>query len=187
MLPFAPSDTLFKPRTMVIRPLTISDAAPYRTLRLRAMREHAEAFTSSYEEEQRKPVQYTAQRLDSASPARYWGAFVADAAGGEDTMVGCVGLDREQRIKAHHKATVIGMYVAPEYARRGVARALLEALLVHARSTDLSLLVLTVTQGNTAAETLYGDVGFQLYGVEPNAIKVGAQYFAKNQMFMSLV
>lgn len=176
MLPPAPSDTPLKPRTMVIRPLTVSDAAPYRTLRLRAMREHAEAFTSSYEEEQRKPVQYTAQRLDSASPARYWGAFVADAAGGEDTMVGCVGLDREQRIKAHHKATVIGMYVAPEYARRGVARALLEALLV-----------LTVTQGNTAAETLYGDVGFQSYGVKPNAIKVGAQYFAKNQMFMSLV
>ena len=57
MLPFAPSDTLFKPRTMVIRPLTVSDAAPYRTLRLRAMREHAEAFTSSYEEEERRAGQ----------------------------------------------------------------------------------------------------------------------------------
>ena len=112
---------------------------------------------------------------------------MADAKGGEDTMVGCVGLDREQRIKAHHKATIIGMYVAPEYARRGVARALLEALLAHARSTDLSLLVLTVTQGNTAAETLYRDVGFQSYGVEPNAIKVGAQYFAKSALMARLL
>ena len=171
---------------MLIRPLTVSDAASYRTLRLRAMREHPEAFTSSYEEEQLKPVHYTAQRLGSDSPACYWGAFVADAEGGEDTIVGCVGLEREQRLKSRHKATVIGMYVAPEYARRGVARDLLEALLAHARSTDLSLLVLTVTQGNAAAETLYLDTGFQSYGVEPNAIKVGAQYFAKNQMFMSL-
>lgn len=172
---------------MLIRPLTASDAAAYRTLRLRALREHPEAFTSSFEEEQLKVLTLTEQRLSTDSPARYWGAFVPDTETGGIKLVGSVGLEREQRLKARHKAVVIGMYVAPEQARRGLGRALLEALLAHARASDLTLLGLSVTQGNTSAGQLYLNLGFQSCGVEPNAIKVGTQYFAKEQMFLSLV
>ncbi len=163
-----------------VRRLQSSDAVAYRALRLRAFREHPEAFTSSYEEEVLKPVAYSEQRLAGTSAARFWGAFV------DGVLVGTVGLDREQRIKNRHKAVVIGMYVAPEVARRGAGRALLEALMADARASDLEVLVLTVTRGNAGAEKLYVDAGFKSFGIEPRAIKVQNQHFDKNHMFLAL-
>jgi ribosomal protein S18 acetylase RimI-like enzyme len=165
---------------MQIRRLGPADASEYRELRLRAFLEHPEAFTSSYEEEVLKPVAYSEQRLAATSPGRFWGAFV------EGVLVGTVGLDRELRIKNRHKAVVIGMYVAPEVARRGVGRVLMEALMADALASDLELLVLTVTQGNAGAERLYVDMGFKSFGIEPRAIKVQNQYFNKNHMFLAL-
>ena len=40
---------------------------------------------------------------------------------------GVVGLAREARAKNRHKAVVFGMYVAPEFARRGIGAALIRA------------------------------------------------------------
>jgi GNAT superfamily N-acetyltransferase len=165
---------------MQIRRLLNSDAAEYRALRLRALHDHPEAFRSSYEEEVLKPLSISEQRLDDTSPVRFWGAFV------DSKLVGTVGLDREQRLKVQHKALVIGMYVAPEYARRGIAHALLHILLADARTSHLELLVLTVTDGNRDAERLYLDTGFVSWGIEPGAIKVQNQRFSKNHMFLQL-
>ncbi len=163
-----------------VRRLTASDAPGYRALRLRALHDHPEAFTSSHEEEARKPLATSEQRLSDTTSASFWGAFV------DGLLVGSVGLEREQRLKARHKALVIGMYVAPEYARRGIGRALLEHLLAQARASDLALLVLTVTQGNEGAQRLYLDTGFVSYGIEPGAIKVENRLFDKNHMFLQL-
>jgi ribosomal protein S18 acetylase RimI-like enzyme len=165
---------------MQIRRLLSSDAAEYRALRLRALHDHPEAFTSSYEEEMLKPLASSEQRLDGTSPVRFWGAFV------DGMLVGTVGLDREQRLKVRYKAHVVGMYVAPEYAQRGIAHALLNTLLADARASHLELLVLTVTSGNQGAERLYLDAGFVSWGIEPGAIKVENQRFSKNHMFLQL-
>ncbi|SFC28726.1 Protein N-acetyltransferase, RimJ/RimL family [Polaromonas sp. OV174] len=172
---------------MSIRRLTPSDAVPYRALRLRSFHDHPEAFTSSYEEASLQPLAYSQKRLAATSSAQFWGAFVHDQRTAAEQLVGCVGLDREQRIKSRHKAVVIGMYVAPEHARRGLARALLDALLTEARASDLELLVLTVTRGNREAEALYLRAGFVPYGIEPGAIKIGHQRFDKQHMFLQLV
>ncbi len=169
-----------KSSELLIRRLTPADVAPYRALRLRALREHAEAFTSSYEEESLRPESAAAQRLADTSSARFWGAFV------DGVLAGTVGLDFEQRLKARHKATVVGMFVAPEFSRRGIARALLESLLNEARSSQLEMVTLTVTDGNHGAEQLYLDAGFVSYGMEPRAIRVQNHYFAKNHMVINL-
>jgi ribosomal protein S18 acetylase RimI-like enzyme len=163
---------------MDVRRLTPADAAAYRALRLRALREHPEAFTSSYEEECERPPEQAEERLRHG--AAFWGAFV------DAQLVGMVGLDREQRVKNRHKATVVAMYVAPEFARRGAGHALMRSLVAHARETGLELLVLTVTHGNDEARNLYERVGFSSFGIEPNAIKVGARAYAKNHMAMAL-
>jgi RimJ/RimL family protein N-acetyltransferase len=169
-----------KSSDLQIRRLLSSDAAEYRTLRLRALRDHPEAFTSSYEEEVLKPLANSEQRLGDTSPVRFWGAFI------DGKLVGTVGLEREQRLKVQHKAMVIGMYVATEYARRGIAQALLGTLLTDARASQLELLVLTVTSGNQGAERLYLNAGFVSWGIEPGAIKVQHQRFSKNHMFLQL-
>jgi ribosomal protein S18 acetylase RimI-like enzyme len=97
-----------------------------------------------------------------------------------------VGLDRETRAKSHHKATLVGMYVEPEFGGRGVGRALVDALLAEARADGLELIVLTVTDGNAKAVQLYERCGFRSFGVEPHAIKVNGKGYGKNHMYLLL-
>lgn len=162
---------------MQIRRLTPADATLYRSLRLRALHDHPDAFTSSYEEDRAQPVEAAAARLAAHA---FWGAYQGNE------LYGFVGLEREARPKNRHKATVVGMYVAPEVAGQGVARALLEALLAHARAEGLASLVLTVTEGNARARRLYEDAGFRSFGIEPDALRVHGRSFAKNHMHLDL-
>lgn len=164
---------------MDIRRLDPADAPAYRALRLRALQEHPEAFTSSHEEDAAQPPEQAAQRL-AAPQQRFWGAFEDGA------LLGIVGLERKPRAKERHKATVVGMYVAPEHSGRGIGRELLQALLADARAQGLEQLVLTVTQGNGSAMQLYERAGFRSFGVEPRAIKVDGRFFAKNHMALAL-
>ena len=164
---------------MEVRRLAIADGPEYRALRLRALREHPDAFTSSYEEDAPQPLQVTFARLASPLYA-FWGAFQR----GE--MCGMVGLEHERRAKNRHKGVVIGMYVTPERAGQGVGRALLQALLAHARSEGVQSLVLTVTEGNAHAQRLYTGAGFRSFGIEPDAIRIAGQSFAKNHMHLDL-
>ncbi len=162
---------------MLVRRLIPADATLYRSLRLRALREHPDAFTSSWEDDREQPVEAAAARLAKHA---FWGAYEA----GE--LYGFVGLERETRAKNSHKASVVGMYVAPEVAGRGAGRALLAALLAHARADGLQSLVLTVTQGNAAATHLYESVGFRSFGIEPDAIRVAGRSYGKNHMHLDL-
>lgn len=164
---------------MQVRRLAPADVDAYRALRLRALREHPEAFTSSYEEDAAQPPEWTRQRLASPSFAG-WGAFEAAA------LFGMVGLERERRAKNRHKATVVGMYVAPEAAGHGVGRALLDVLVAHARAEGVASLVLTVTVGNEPARRLYQGAGFRSFGIEPDAIRVEGRAHAKNHMYLEL-
>ena len=166
---------------MEVRRLGPADAAMHRGVRLRGLREHPDAFTSSYEEEAAKPLAATEARLAPDADGRMWGAFVDGA------LVGTIGLLREQRAKNRHKCDVFGMYVAPEHTRRGVGKALLSFAIGVARNEPgLEQLVLTVTDTNVIARTLYEKVGFRSFGVEPRAIRVGDRYLDKNHMILFL-
>ena len=170
-----------KSSDIAIRRLTPEDAADYRALRLRGRKEHPDAFTSSYEETVTKPLASTLERLRAEGPEAVYGAFV------DGELVGVVGLAREPREKNRHKATVFGMYVAPEQARRGVGSALLHYVVDEAMRQDgVAQVVLTVTETNAAARTLYETFGFRSFGVEPRAIRVGDSYFDKNHMIFFL-
>ena len=159
--------------------MTPADAAAHRALRLRMLAEHPDAFTSSHDEESLRPLEDTAKRLSGANH-KCWGAWDADRLGG------MIGLEREARAKNRHKATVVGMYVVPELAGRGVGRLLLDEVTAQARRDGIELLVLTVTHGNERAATLYERAGFRSFGIEPRAIKVGGRYFDKNHMVLDL-
>ncbi len=166
---------------MTVRQLTTADAAAFRALRLRALKEHPEAFTSSFEEDMPKPLDVTQRRIAPESGNAFWGAFVDGA------MCGIIGLAREQRIKNRHKGDVVSMYVAPEFGRRGLAAALLDALIDYARDVwHLEQLVLTVTATNAGAIALYRAKGFASFGREPRAIQVDGDYFDKEHLVLFL-
>jgi ribosomal protein S18 acetylase RimI-like enzyme len=163
-----------------VRRLTTADAAAFRELRLRALKEHADAFTSSYDEDAHKAQSATEQRIAGESNV-FWGAFI------DGEIRGMVGLTREARAKNRHKGHVVAMYVAPEVGRRGLGKALLQALIDYARDAgELEQLVLTVTRANHAASELYRAAGFRTFGVEPRALKVDGEYFDKEHMILFL-
>lgn len=170
--------------TRSIRGLRPDDAPAYRALRLRALAEHPEAFTSSAEDEADKPLAWSAQRL-GADAARPHDFFIGAFHGGP--LVGMVGLQGRYRPKECHNATVVGLFVAPEAAGQGLGWALMQALLARARALPgLVQLDLTVTEGNPRAQGLYARCGFAVWGVLPRAIRVDGRDHAKVHMVMAL-
>jgi ribosomal protein S18 acetylase RimI-like enzyme len=166
---------------MNVRRLNIADATAFRALRLRCLKAHPDAFTSSYEEDVLQTVEVVEQRLADASGNTFWGAFQ------DGELQGIIGLTREARAKNRHKGHVIAMFVAPESRRHGFGRALLRAVIDHARDAiNLEQLVLTVTSTNAAAIALYRTTGFGTFGVEPRAIQVDGEYFDKEHMILFL-
>ena len=128
---------------MNIRQLAANDAPVYQPLRLRALREHPEAFGSSLEDEQLLPLEQVARRLDDTS-----GNSVSFGAWSDCQLVGIVSLFRSPRLKTRHKALLGGMYVAPEARGNSVGKALLEHTLSYARTMGgLEDVTLAVTVG----------------------------------------
>ena len=170
--------------TAVIRTLAPDDATAYRALRLRALADHPDAFTSGVEEEAARPLAWSQQRLtpDDKRPHDFFiGAFE-----GVD-LLGMVGVAGRYRPKERHNAKVVGMYVAPELAGQGAGMALMDELLRRARSfPELLQLDLTVTAGNERAQGIYARCGFTVYGVLPDAIRVDGRFHAKVHMVLRL-
>lgn len=166
---------------MEIRQLTVENAEEYRTLRLRALREEPEAFGSSWEEENERPLEQTIARLQ-ASDVTAFGGF-------DDTgkLVGMVRLWRQDGIKTQHKANIISMYVAPEARGRGLGRLLLNAAIACAREiSGVEQLMLSVVTANTAARNLYLTAGFETFALEPKALKLGDRYLDEEHMLLFL-
>jgi RimJ/RimL family protein N-acetyltransferase len=157
---------------LLVRQLGPADRDAYFQLRLRGLKAHPESFGQSYEE----AVAKGAARPDAMLQAEgdfLLGAYASDNA----PLIGVVGLVRNQRDKERHKASVVGMYVAPEAAGRGVGRALLNELLARAAQIkDLRQIQLMVSSRNEAARRLYESLGFRKYGCEIDALNVGGVF-----------
>ncbi len=150
---------------------------------LEAYERHPDAFTSSVSERAALPMSWWESRLSEEQQASdvVFGAF------DEHRLVGVAGLSFETREKAHHKATLFGMYVPSEFRQRGVGRELVMAALEHAKSRSrVKLVQLTVTHGNAAAQALYERCGFIQFGLEPFAVAVGEEFVSKVHMWCNL-
>jgi ribosomal protein S18 acetylase RimI-like enzyme len=166
-----------------IRCLTEPDVPSFRDLRLFALQESPTAFCSSYEQETRWPLADFAKKVltPNEPDSRMFGAFTA-----EGRLAGMLGLLRDPRPKRAHIATLWTMYVHPEFRGQGVGAALIDESLTYARRLGLRLLILTVTDGNTAARALYAARGFQRFGLEPDALLVGGQLYDQEHMALRL-
>lgn len=169
---------------MEIRELTEADAAPYRALRLRALREDPEGFGTTYEEAAARPLDHTASRLRATAESDddvTLGAFAGNM------LIGMVTLIREEGAKDRHKAMIFAMYVAAEERGRGVGRALMEAAIAHARQiAGLEQLHLAAVTTNAPARHLYRALGFVPYGTELRALKQGDHYWDEELLALRL-
>lgn len=151
---------------IVIRPLTPEDAADYRAIRLDALHRAPEAFGSTYAAEVGRSVEAFAERLATSTVL---GAYDGTR------VVGMAGFQRHTGAKHAHKGFVWGFYVAPEVRGRGVGVALLDGIAAAATGV-VEQLTLSVVQTNAAALALYERCGFNVYGIEPRALKSAAGY-----------
>ena len=101
-------------------------------------------------------------------------------------LCGVAGLSVGAREKEAHKATLFGMYVPPTCRGQGIGAQLVQAVLYEARARQVRLVQLTVTRGNAAAERLYAAKGFEVFGVEPMALRLGELFWDKVHMWRAL-
>jgi ribosomal protein S18 acetylase RimI-like enzyme len=150
---------------------------------LEAYAQHPDAFTSSVAERAQLPLSWWEERLtEGLAPKELVFGCIA-----KGEISGVAGLSFESREKARHKATLFGMYVPTRFRKLGLGSRLVLHALAYARARPGVLVVqLTVTNGNTAAQSLYERHRFVQFGLEPLAIAVGPDFVAKSHMWCNL-
>jgi len=158
-----------------IRRLESQDVAAYRELRLEGLTNHPEAFGASWDDEIEQPDSWWTGRLESNT---IFGGSIDGS-----PLLGVAGFYVPGAAKQRHKGILWGMYVRPAARGTGLAAALLQRVIEQARPL-VEEIRLTVMASNTAAHRLYSAAGFEPYGLERRALKVGDDYY--DDMLMAL-
>ncbi len=165
---------------MMTRVLTTRDVEAYRTLRLEALTLEPTAFASSAEDFEKESGTSIAKRLQ----AEEFGNFTLGAFD-KEKLVGIATFFVEPKVKTAHKGHVFGMYVTPEARGKGVAKLLLQALIERAKTyPNVKKLNLSVMTTQQAAKKLYTSLGFEVYGLERKALKLGEDYIDAEDMVL---
>lgn len=129
----------------------------YRDLRLRALQEDPQAFSSTYEENSKRSDAFWQERIKNT--------FIKDTqwlvfAKLNDNLVGMVGAFVE---KEPDNAHVISVYVIPEERDRGIAKLLMKELLNKIKTNDIiKKITVDVNSEQKAALNLYKNFGFHV-------------------------
>lgn len=165
---------------MEIKKLLPEDAEEYRGLRLRALKEHPEAFAASYEETLNHPLELFRQRFRDEN-AHTFGAFI------DGKLAGMVTLVREEKPKLRHRANIFAMYVSPEYRQAGTGKQLVAEAINKAKELgDVTHLYLSVTSSNLPAKKLYDSLGFKTYGIDSHALQINGHMYSEDLMSLSI-
>lgn len=150
-----------------VRRLTEDDAEIFRQIRLQALEEHPETFQATYESAADLPLDAFKQRL-----RRYalFGGFM------DGKLCGFVGFYPLKNPKIGHKGIMWGMYVKPEARGTGLAEAMVEAVADFAKG-KVEQILLSVITDNERAMRFYEKMGFEPYGRERRALKIGGRYY----------
>ena len=104
---------------VTIRALNGNDALSFQTLRLRALKEHPDAFGSTYERESAYSMEFVAERLRRTAESR--NNFTLGALRQKE-LIGVVGFRRIDGEKEQHRGHIWGMYVRSEEQGKGIGR-----------------------------------------------------------------
>ena len=160
-----------------ISQLTTNDTEAYRTLRLEALKRCPEAFGRSHDEEAVRGTEFFADIVERNA---VFGAF------DDGILVGMAGFFVMDMAKSRHRGVLWGMYVQEAYRRTGIGETLVRAIMDHA-SDRVEQVHLGVVTTNEAARRFYLRCGFEEYGVDPRALKLGGEYYNEALMWKKFV
>ena len=163
-----------------IRLLTADDAEEYAALRRESLLDAPLAFTSSPEDDIASSAEGVRKSIARGADSVIVGAFASE-------LVGALGMYRDHHLKRAHKMHIWGVYVRPTHRGSGVAVALLEAAIAHARSVPgIACLDLSVNSTAPAAQRVYERVGFRFWGCEPDALRYNGEITQEHHMSLQL-
>lgn len=165
---------------IAIRPLTAEDAEAFKALRLKAIQDAPTAIWPTHEEEAARTLDETRNRIRTSDHQIVFGAFAGPA------LIGIAGLRREPLAQVAHKAVLWGVFVDPARRRGGIAGRLLDAAIAHARAASVLQIQLCVNAENPHAQALYRNAGFETFGIERRAMRVGKRFYDEEHMALRL-
>lgn len=154
----------------MIRLLTPGDAANYRQLRLTALSSDPQAFLSSFESEEKIPLENFAHKLlrNSTPPIYGYYGYLNE----KQELIGCIHLANEWIFKRRHIATLNELYILPEFRRQGIATGLINHCLNLLKTIPGKEQVeFHVNSYNLLAVELYRKFGFSQVATIPKAVK----------------
>ncbi|HET7014403.1 MAG TPA: GNAT family N-acetyltransferase [Streptosporangiaceae bacterium] len=143
-----------RPEELIVGRVSPDQWTTYREVRLTALTDSPEAFSSTLERELEFPEQLWRDRIGSNIGLLAWQA---------DRPVGTVAVLSTEIADTHGFTGawhLVGMWVSPTARRLGVGARLVEAAADAARSGSAPALLLWVVESNDAARTLYERQGF---------------------------
>lgn len=166
--------------TVIIREATLADVVQYRELRLFALEESPLAFGQDYGTSLNHPPEFWQERLRDDEHSV---TFIAEH---EQNLMGMTGILRRPLPKTKHSATIVGVYIHPDWRGLRIAASLIDACIEWAGSKGVVIVKLSVNSENTSAIRCYQRCGFSIYGTEPRGTFYDGRYYDGHLMYKLL-
>lgn len=160
-----------------VRRLTERDWELFREVRLRALNDSPDAFSSTFARESAFDDQEWVERLSNPDVAQFIGVTSS-----EQPLGMAVGAPYAIEAKS---AGLFGMWVAPEGRRQKLGKALIAAVIAWAREGSYDRILLDVADDNSPAISLYENCGFKRNGVT-GTLPAPRQHVTEHQLELRL-